>query len=139
MPPELSGAKSSRAAETVRPKTFFVLQALKEILPDVIVQGIPSVNRAVINVQEPDSSRPGKDERYCDMCSGETVILLLCFIFICLIHTYIILNSIRFVIFCYFLQNWEVLYHMDRRVPPFLLPSCKCTNLSPLFFTYIFF
>lgn len=64
MPPELSGAKSARAAETVRPKTFFVLQGLKDILPDVIVQGIPSVNRAVINVQEPDSSRPAKEERY---------------------------------------------------------------------------
>ncbi|CAM9548880.1 unnamed protein product, partial [Hapterophycus canaliculatus] len=52
MPPELTGAKSARAAETVRPKTFFVLQALKAVLPGVIVQGIPSVNRAVINVQE---------------------------------------------------------------------------------------
>lgn len=52
MPPELTGAKSARAAETVRPKTFFVLQALKAVLPQVIVQGIPSVNRAVINVQE---------------------------------------------------------------------------------------
>ena len=52
MAPELTGAKSARAAETVRPKTFFVLQALKAVLPQVIVQGIPSVNRAVINVQE---------------------------------------------------------------------------------------
>lgn len=60
MAPELSGAKSSRAAETVRPKTFFVLQALKAVLPQVIVQGIPSVNRAVINVQEnTDSARSG--------------------------------------------------------------------------------
>lgn len=73
MPPELSGAKSARAAETVRPKTFFVLQGLKDILPDVIVQGIPSVNRAVINVQEPDSSRPAKEERYCGRISGETM------------------------------------------------------------------
>ena len=56
MPPELSGAKSARAAETVRPKTFFVLQALKAVLPGVIVQGIPSVNRAVINVQEQATS-----------------------------------------------------------------------------------
>lgn len=61
MPPELTGAKSARAAETVRPKTFFVLQALKAVLPHVIVQGIPSVNRAVINVQEnADSARPGE-------------------------------------------------------------------------------
>ncbi|CAM9833807.1 unnamed protein product [Pylaiella littoralis] len=55
MPPELTGAKSARAADTVRPKTFFVLQALKAVLPGVIVQGIPSVNRAVINVQENSS------------------------------------------------------------------------------------
>lgn len=59
MPPELSGAKSARAAETVRPKTFFVLQALKAVLPGVIVQGIPSVNRAVINVQEQATSSSG--------------------------------------------------------------------------------
>lgn len=56
MPPELTGAKSARVVDTVRPKTFFVLQALKAILPGVIVQGIPSVNRAVINVQEHDGS-----------------------------------------------------------------------------------
>ncbi|CAM9647891.1 unnamed protein product, partial [Ectocarpus fasciculatus] len=67
MPPELSGAKSARAAETVRPKTFFVLQALKAVLPGVIVQGIPSVNRAVINVQENSSgstSGAAPKERY---------------------------------------------------------------------------
>lgn len=70
-PPELSGARSARAAETVRPKTFFVLQALKEILPNVIVQGIPSVNRAVINVQEGDSSRPSEEER----CGADHTVL----------------------------------------------------------------
>ena len=58
MAPELTGLKSLRAAETVRPKTFFVLQSLKAVLPGVIVQGIPSVNRAVINVQEPDALAP---------------------------------------------------------------------------------
>lgn len=62
MPPELTGVQSQRAADTVRPKTFFVLQTLKTVLPGVIVQGIPSVNRAVINVQEPDASdSPGSD------------------------------------------------------------------------------
>lgn len=63
MAPELSGAKSLRAADSVRPKTFFVLQALKAALPQVIVQGIPSVNRAVINVQELDSSKASSEER----------------------------------------------------------------------------
>lgn len=63
MPPELSGLKSLRSADSVRPKTFFVLQALKATLPSVIVQGIPSVNRAVINVQEQDSSKTGGNER----------------------------------------------------------------------------
>jgi hypothetical protein len=30
-------------------KVYFVMQALKQALPDVIVQGIPSVSRAVIS------------------------------------------------------------------------------------------
>lgn len=34
--------------------TYFAMQMLKDALPDVIVQGIPSINRAVINEQEKD-------------------------------------------------------------------------------------
>lgn len=34
------------------PSTFFMMQALKVAVPSVIVQGIPSVNRAVINEEE---------------------------------------------------------------------------------------
>ena len=32
-----------------REKMFFVMQTLKKMLPNVIVKGIPSINRAVIN------------------------------------------------------------------------------------------
>ncbi|CAN0198144.1 unnamed protein product, partial [Phaeothamnion confervicola] len=39
-------------------------QALKAALPNVIVAGIPSVARAVINVQEGPSVVPGDGERY---------------------------------------------------------------------------
>lgn len=63
MPPEASGVRSLKAADSVRPKTFFVLQTLKSTLPGVIVQGIPSVNRAVINVQDLDRSKTGGEER----------------------------------------------------------------------------
>jgi DNA-directed RNA polymerase III subunit RPC1 len=41
-------------------KIYFVLQALKAALPQVIVQGIPSVSRAVIN-EEVDSATGKKD------------------------------------------------------------------------------
>lgn len=37
---------------TAPPTLYFMMQALKEALPSVIVQGIPSVNRAVINEEE---------------------------------------------------------------------------------------
>mmetsp|Transcript_14938 Transcript_14938/g.17148 ORF Transcript_14938/g.17148 Transcript_14938/m.17148 type:complete len:1480 (-) Transcript_14938:355-4794(-) len=37
------------AVKSMPPTTFFVMQALKTALPQVIVQGIPSINRAVIN------------------------------------------------------------------------------------------
>lgn len=36
------------------PPIYFAMQALKNALPDVIVQGIPSVNRAVINEEDKD-------------------------------------------------------------------------------------
>jgi DNA-directed RNA polymerase III subunit RPC1 len=39
-------------SSTIPPTTFFVMQALKAALPQVIVQGIPTVNRAVINEED---------------------------------------------------------------------------------------
>jgi DNA-directed RNA polymerase III subunit RPC1 len=44
--PEYSGTKSGSLS------VYFAMQALKDALPEVIVQGIPSVNRAVINAEE---------------------------------------------------------------------------------------
>jgi DNA-directed RNA polymerase III subunit RPC1 len=41
-------------SSTIPPTTFFVMQALKAALPQVIVQGIPTVNRAVINEEDKD-------------------------------------------------------------------------------------
>jgi DNA-directed RNA polymerase III subunit RPC1 len=41
-------------SSTIPPTTFFVMQALKTALPQVVVQGIPSVNRAVINEEQKD-------------------------------------------------------------------------------------
>ena len=37
--------------------TYFCMQQLKTVLPDVIVQGIPSVNRAVINETDKDGKQ----------------------------------------------------------------------------------
>ena len=37
--------------------TYFCMQELKTVLPDVIVQGIPSVNRAVINETDKDGKQ----------------------------------------------------------------------------------
>lgn len=42
-------AQTEQKSTSMPPSTFFVMQALKVALPSVIVQGIPSVNRAVIN------------------------------------------------------------------------------------------
>jgi DNA-directed RNA polymerase III subunit RPC1 len=44
--PDYSGTKSGSLS------VYFAMQALKDALPEVIVQGIPSVNRAVINAEE---------------------------------------------------------------------------------------
>jgi DNA-directed RNA polymerase III subunit RPC1 len=41
-------------SSTIPPTTFFVMQALKSALPNVVVQGIASVNRAVINEEDKD-------------------------------------------------------------------------------------
>jgi DNA-directed RNA polymerase III subunit RPC1 len=38
--------------------TYFAMQMLKAALPEVIVQGIPTVNRAVINETEKESGKP---------------------------------------------------------------------------------
>lgn len=38
-------------------KMFFVMQSIKMMLPNVIVKGIPSINRAVINKQQKDESK----------------------------------------------------------------------------------
>ncbi|CAK4179374.1 unnamed protein product [Aphanomyces euteiches] len=46
-----------KSASDSRSSTYFALQALKAALPNVIVQGIPTVNRAVINYEE------GKDKK----------------------------------------------------------------------------
>lgn len=47
---------------------YFVMQTLKYMLPNVIIAGIPSINRAVINKQERDKNLPPpsdkKDEKY---------------------------------------------------------------------------
>jgi DNA-directed RNA polymerase III subunit RPC1 len=48
--------KSGRSA-TLPPSTYFVVQALKAALPNIIVQGIPSVNRAVINEENKGGRR----------------------------------------------------------------------------------
>lgn len=37
------------AEESIKSKPYFTLQLLKAALPEVIVQGIPSIQRAVIN------------------------------------------------------------------------------------------
>ena len=56
LPPE---AKEPSAASNMANKgvpthqrTMFITQALKNALPSVIVQGVPTVSRAVINVEE---------------------------------------------------------------------------------------
>ncbi|CAM9584599.1 unnamed protein product [Chrysoparadoxa australica] len=52
-PPKPSGTSTKfGGTHGIRPNDYFVMQALKACLPDVIIQGIPSVSRAVINVQE---------------------------------------------------------------------------------------
>lgn len=58
-PPEL---KDSSKGIPAHQKVYFVIQALKAALPHVIVQGIPSVSRAVMN-EETDSST-GKKQYY---------------------------------------------------------------------------
>ena len=45
-------AHSDVRSVTMPPTIYFMMQALKVSLPNVIVQGIPSVNRAVINEEE---------------------------------------------------------------------------------------
>lgn len=42
---------------------FYVLKNLKRVLPSVIVKGIPSVQRAIINIKEKDDSRGRKGEK----------------------------------------------------------------------------
>ena len=49
IPQQSLGAKQS---STIPPTTFFVMQALKSALPQVVVQGIATVNRAVINEED---------------------------------------------------------------------------------------
>lgn len=43
--------------DTSRDKMYFVMQTLKKMLPDVIVKGIPTINRAVINKKEGDETK----------------------------------------------------------------------------------
>jgi DNA-directed RNA polymerase III subunit RPC1 len=43
--------------DTSRDKMYFVMQTLKQMLPNVIVKGIPSINRAVINKKQNDESK----------------------------------------------------------------------------------
>ena len=45
-------AHTDSKSVSMPPSTYFMMQALKVALPSVIVQGIPSVNRAVINEEE---------------------------------------------------------------------------------------
>lgn len=49
---------SGRTSSEKKPATpaYFTMQMLKSVLPDVIVQGIPTINRAVIN----ESTKEGK-------------------------------------------------------------------------------
>eukprot|EP00981_Chlorochromonas_danica_P010917 scaffold3535_cov162-Ochromonas_danica.AAC.3 len=78
-PPEL---KDSGKGIPSHQRIYFVLQALKSIIPDVIVQGVPTVSRAVINEEMQDGKKqyyllvegyglqdvmtcPGVDARYC--------------------------------------------------------------------------
>lgn len=55
--PETTRSKTKKAP----PSLYFTMQALKVALPQVIVQGIPSVNRAVINKQEASGSSGSND------------------------------------------------------------------------------
>lgn len=43
--------------DTSRDKMFFSMQTLKKMLPNVIVKGIPTINRAVINKKQEDESK----------------------------------------------------------------------------------
>lgn len=43
--------------DTSRDKMYFVMQTLKQMLPNVIVKGIPTINRAVINKKQNDESK----------------------------------------------------------------------------------
>ncbi len=45
------------------PSTYFMMQALKVALPSVIVQGIPSVNRAVINIPSVNRAVINEEEK----------------------------------------------------------------------------
>ena len=56
LPPE---SKETNRGVPAHQKIYFVVQALKAALPGVIVQGIPTVSRAVIN-EEVDSKTGGK-------------------------------------------------------------------------------
>jgi len=47
--------KNEKSAISQQP-SYFVMQALKAALPQVIVQGIPTVNRAVINAEDKEGS-----------------------------------------------------------------------------------
>ncbi len=57
-PPELK--ETSRGIPSHQ-KVYFVIQALKSVIPSIIVQGIPTVHRAVINEE---TNKDGKKEYY---------------------------------------------------------------------------
>ncbi|KAJ1442575.1 hypothetical protein B484DRAFT_442135 [Ochromonadaceae sp. CCMP2298] len=56
-PPDAKESKDSSRGIPAHQKVYFVMQALKAALPHVIVQGIPSVSRAVINEETDDNGK----------------------------------------------------------------------------------
>jgi len=56
LPPELKEGRGGNAVPPQR-RIYFVIQALKAALPEVIVRGINTVNRAIVNKVEGDEKR----------------------------------------------------------------------------------
>ncbi len=56
LPPELKEGRGGNAVPPGR-RIYFVIQALKQALPEVIVRGINTVNRAIVNKVEGDEER----------------------------------------------------------------------------------
>ena len=66
VPPDPKDSKSSDKNVHKHQKNYYKIQALKAAIPNIIVQGIPTVSRAVINEEE----QPGNQKSYYLLVEG---------------------------------------------------------------------